>query len=110
MVVPADSNECAGASREINKMHLSLTSAVHKASSREAAPKTASQGGRRVERKPRRRVSTGAFLVVGVVGFELAPEPLEVLAPHPRVCLVDDGPALRSVEIAKVSDAVEVIP
>ena len=100
MVVPADSNECAGASREINKMHLSLTSAVHKASSREAASKTAPNGD---------DGSNGDFLVVGVVGLELAPEPLEVLAPHPRVCLVDDGPALRSVEIAKVSDAVEVI-
>ena len=43
-VAPADNSECAGASRERNRMHLSLTSAVQKASSREAAPKTASQG------------------------------------------------------------------
>ena len=44
IVVPAESSERAGASREKNRMHLSLTSAVQKASSREAAPKTASQG------------------------------------------------------------------
>ena len=43
----------------------------------------------------------------GAIG--LPPKPLEMLAPHLAVCLVNDWPALWTIAAAEVCDAVEII-